>query len=135
MHSTHKPTGFVAIGIFLFFGAAMAALAATTLIVRGTLLDRAWELNPEAYRQLAPLGSNIGVLFLLLSAALTVTGIGWFRRRRWGWILAVVIIGTQVSGDFVNLARGDWLRGGIGVVVAGLLLLYLLSSRIRAAFL
>ena len=128
------PPGFVAIGIFLVFGAAMAALAATTLLWRGTALDRIWTLNPAAYRQLSPLGSKIGILFLLLSAALLISGIGWFCHRQWGWRLAVAIIATQVLGDIINLVRGDWLRGGIGVVIAGALLLYLLTPRLRAEF-
>jgi hypothetical protein len=34
----------------------------------------------------------------------------------------------------INVIRGDLLRGGIGVVIAGLLMLYLLSPRLRAAF-
>ena len=112
----------------------MAVLAATTLLWRGTPLDRAWALNPRAYEQLAPLGNKVGILFVLLSVALTVAGAGWFRHRRWGWWLTVSIIGTQVIGDIINVIRGDWLRGGIGVVIAGLLLLYLLSARIKAAF-
>ena len=106
----------------------MAGLAGTTLLWRGTVLDRAWTLNPTAYQQLSPLGSKIGILFLLLSSALLVSGIGWFRRRLWGWRLAVAIIATQVLGDIINLVRGDWLRGGIGVVIAGALLLYLLTA-------
>jgi hypothetical protein len=126
--------GFTAIGIFLFFGAVMASLAAITLLWRGTALDRVWALNPIAYKQLAPLGRAVGVLFLLLGAALTTAGIGWFRRRLWGWRLAVVIIATQVLGDVVNCVRGDWLRGGAGIVIAGALLLSLLQPRIRATF-
>ena len=51
---------FTAIGIFLFFGAVMASLAATTLLWRGTALDRVWALNPMAYKQLAPLGVTSG---------------------------------------------------------------------------
>jgi len=129
-----KPFGFTAIGAFLFFGAVMAGLAGTTLRWRRTVLDRAWTLNPTAYRQLSPLGSKIGILFLFLSSALLVAGIGWFRHRLWGWRLAVAIIATQVLGDIINLARGDWLRGATGVAVAGALLIYLLSSRIRAEF-
>jgi hypothetical protein len=35
-----KPRGFTVIGVFLFFGAVMAAFAATTLLRRGTPLDR-----------------------------------------------------------------------------------------------
>jgi hypothetical protein len=133
LHGT-KPPGFVAIGIFLFFGATMAGLAATTLLWRGTVLDRAWTLNPTAYRQLSPLGSKVGILFLILSAALALSGIGWFRRRLWGWRLAVAIIATQILGDIINLVRGEWLRGGIGVVIAGALLVSVLTPRLRAEF-
>jgi hypothetical protein len=129
-----KPSGFAAIGIFPFFGALMASLAAITLLWRGTALDRLWALNPIAYKRLAPMGSTVGILFLLLSAALTTAGIGWFRRRFWGWRLAVIIIATQVLGDVVNCVRGDWLRGGTAVIIAGALLLFLLQPRIKAAF-
>jgi hypothetical protein len=129
-----KTPGFTAVGIFLFFGAIMASLAATTLLWRGTALDRLWALNPTAYKQLAPLGSMVGVFFLLLGAALTTAGIGWFRRRVWGWRLAVVIIATQVLGDVVNCVRCDLLRGGTGVIIAGALLMFLLQSKIKATF-
>ena len=112
----------------------MASLAATTLLWRGMALDRLWALNPIAYKQLAPLGSMVGVFFLLLGAALTAAGIGWFRRRVWGWRLAVVIIATQVLGDVVNCVRGDLLRGGTGVIIAGALLMFLLQPKIKATF-
>ena len=81
------PSGFAAIGVFLFFGATMASLAGISLFWRGTSLDRIWSLNPAAYRQLAPLGRTVGILFVLLGAALAAAGIGWFRRRLWGWKL------------------------------------------------
>jgi hypothetical protein len=132
--SDSKPLGFAAIGIFLFFGGVMAGLAATTLLLSGTPLDRAWILNPTAYKQLSPLGSKVGILFLLLAVLLVLSGVGWFQRRLWGWRLAVAIIATQVLGDITNLVRGDWLRGGTGFIIAGALLLYLLTPRVRAAF-
>ena len=81
-----------------------------------------------------PLGGIVGILFLVLAATLITAGIGWFRRRLRGWRLAVVIIATQVLGDVVNCVRGDWLRGGTGVIIAGALLLFLLQPRIRASF-
>jgi len=82
----------------------------------------------------APLGRTVGILFLLLVAALTTAGIGWFKRRLWGWRLAVVIIATQVLGDVGNCVRGDLLHGGIGVIIAGALLLSLLQPKIKATF-
>jgi hypothetical protein len=129
-----QTSGFTAMGIFLFFAAVMASLAATTLLWQGTALDRIWALNPTAYKQLAPMGDIVGILFLVLGAALVAAGIGWFRRRLWGWRLAVAIIFIQVLGDVVNWVRGDWLRGGTGVIIAGALLLFLLQSRIRTSF-
>ena len=129
-----KPSGFAAVGVFLFFGATVASLAAITLLWRGTYLDPIWSLNPTAYRQLAPLGRDVGVPFLLLGLALAAAGIGWFRRRLWGWRLAVAIIAIQTVGDIINCIRGDWLHGGIGVVIAGALLLFLLRPRVKKAF-
>ena len=129
-----KARGFNAIGIFLFFGAVMAGLAAITLLWRGTPLDRLWVLNQMAYKRLVPMGRAVGILFLLLSVALAMAGIGWFRRRPWGWRLAVVIIATQVVGDLVNCVRGDLLRGGTGVIIAGALLLFLWRPKIRDSF-
>jgi len=69
-----------------------------------------------------------------LSAALVAAGVGWFRRRVWGWKLAVAIIATQVLGDLVNLLRADFVRGGAGVTIAGVLLLYLLRRDVRTVF-
>lgn len=129
------PRGMAAVGVFFLFGATMAALAGTTLVRPGTVLDRAWALNPTAYARLAPLGRAIGIVFLLLSAALAATAVGWFKRRVWGWMLAVIIIISQVIGDVVNVFMGQFVRGAVGVIIAGLLLLYLLRLNVRRAFL
>ena len=129
-----RPLLFTAIGAFLFFGAVMASLAGVTLIWRGTVLDRVWALNPRGWQQLAPFGKLVGIAFLVLAAVLALAGVGWFRRRLWGWRLCVAIIATQVLGDLVNCLRGDFLRGGVGFAIAGALLIYLLRPKIRAYF-
>lgn len=128
------PHGITALGIFLFFGAAMAGLAGTTLLWRGTALDRAWALNPRALRELAPLGAMVAVPFLLLSATLLAAGVGWFRRRLWGWWLAVALIAAQVLGNIVNLILGRLAEGVTGFVSAAALLAYLLLPRVKIVF-
>jgi len=108
-----------AVGVFLFFGAVLDSLAGTTLIWHGTMLDRMWLLNARAYRELAPFGKPAGVLFLLLGTTLAVAGIGWLKRRLWGWKFTVGIIATQVLGDLVNVFLGRLLEGATGVIIAG----------------
>lgn len=90
--------------------------------------------EPESLQTLAPSGTAVGQLFLLLRTTMVAAGVGWFRGRYWGWVLAVVIIATQVLVDLINLLRGDILRGGLGFVIAGARLAYLLSSQVRTFF-
>ena len=66
----------------------------------------------------------------MLSASLAAAGLGWFGRRPWGWRLAVAIIATQVLGDLVSIFMGQFVRGAIGVTIAGALLFYLLRPEV-----
>jgi hypothetical protein len=93
------PRGLTAMGIFLAFGVCMALLAGITLSCPGTPLDRAWRLNPEAYGPLRLLGRAGGFLFFGLALVLELAAAGWFRRRRWGWLLATVLIAFQIQPD------------------------------------
>lgn len=112
----------------------MAALAGVTLVWSGTRLDRIWALNKPAYAVLSPIASVAGPLFLFLSAIMVAIIVGWFRRKRWAWWLALVVLGTQIVGDIVNLVRGDLLRGIAGVVIASALLFLVAQHEVRDQF-
>ncbi len=126
--------GLTAVGIFLLFGSLMAFLAGSTIVWKGTPLDRMWLLNPLAFQRLARFGQLIGIPFFILSALLALAAIGWIKRRLWAWWLAVAIISTQVLGSAVNFFLGHLLQGGTGALLAGALLFYLLRSNTRGAF-
>ena len=116
------------------FGSIMAAYAAVTLLKPGTALDGLWALNKNGHAQLALLGKGAGFGFVVLSALLCAAAVGWFRRRRWGWLLGTTIIAINAAGDLINAATGEWLKGAVGVAIAGLLLAYITRSEIRNYF-
>jgi hypothetical protein len=129
-----RPRGFVPIGVFFLFGATMAAYAAITLLKPGTVLDRLWALNRTGHTQLASLGKSAGLGFVVLSALMCAAAGGWFRRRYWGWVLGTTIIAINAAGDLINGLRGEWLKGAVGVTIAGLLLFYMTRSGVRNYF-
>ena len=128
-----RPAGFLAIGIFLLAGAITATTAGVSLLFPGTRLDRMWVLNRTAYLQLTAMGRRMGILFPLLGIALACGGVGWLKKRFWGWVLAVLLIGGNLAGDLIHLASGDW-KGGVGVAIAGPLLFYMTRARVRGYF-
>jgi hypothetical protein len=129
-----RPRGFAAIGAFFLFGATMAAYAAVTLLKPGTALDGLWVLNKAGHAQLASLGKSAGLGFIVLSALLGSASVGWFRRRYWGWALGTAIIAINAAGDLINGLMGEWLKGAVGVAIAGLLLFYMTRPEVRNYF-
>jgi hypothetical protein len=129
-----QPRGFVPIGVFFVFGATMAAYAAITLLKPGTFLDALWALNERGHAGLVLLGRGAALLFAVLSVVLGLAAVGWFRRKRWGWILGVTIIAINATGDLLNGVMGEWLKGAFGVAIAGLLLIYMTRPGVRDFF-
>jgi hypothetical protein len=126
--------GFVPIGVFFVFGATMAAYAAVTLLIPGTFLDALWVLNKQGHDGLAALGRLAALPFIALSPMLVLAAVGWFRRRRWGWVLGITIIAINMAGDLSQIIVGERWKGAVGVVIAGLLLVYMTRAGVREYF-
>jgi hypothetical protein len=128
-----RPVGFIPLGVFFYFGSSMAAFAALTLLKPGTFLDKAWLLNPKGHAGLASLGKLATVPLLFMAFALLSAGVGWFKRQRTGWNLGTAIIALNFASNWIQVARGD-LKSLIGVVIAGLLLIYMTRPGVRGYF-
>jgi hypothetical protein len=112
----------------------MSAYAAITLLKPGTALDGLWVLNKTGHAELASLGKNAGLGLVVLSVSMCAASFGWFRRHYWGWLLGTTIIAINATGDLINGAMGDWRKGAVGVLIAGLLLFYITRSGVRNYF-
>ncbi|HKK28448.1 MAG TPA: hypothetical protein VKB18_10225 [Gemmatimonadota bacterium] len=128
------PPGVVALGGFFVVGALMAGAAGTSLLLRGGPLEAMWRINPRAREDLAGLGSWAVVLMLAVAVGCALAAGGLWMGKRWGHRLAVGLIGAELLGGLGALVlRGD-LRTLVGLPIAALLLTYLLSAGVRAAF-
>jgi len=120
----------------MFFAIATCILLGVgmTLLRPGSILEAIWKLYPARRAVLMPYRVWLGPGFLILAIAMASASIGCFRRRVWGWWLAVVIFLINGLGDAGQILIGHLLEGGIGVAVAGAVLFYLSRTTVRRVF-
>jgi len=98
------------------------------------LLEVIWKLYPARRAVLMPYRGWLGPAFLTLAIVMASASIGCFRRRIWGWWLAVVIFLINGLSDAGQILIGHFLEGSIGVAVAGVLVFYLSRPHVRGVF-
>lgn len=100
----------------------------------GSKLELVWQLYPARRSLLMPYHMWLGPSFLALAIVMVSASIGCFRHRVWGRWLAVAIFLFNGLSDVGQIFLGNFLVGGIGVVVAGTILLYLSRPHVRVIF-
>ncbi len=130
-----RPTMVSGIAVVLFVATAIAAVTGTSLAFPGTLLDRLWDLNPQAYAGFQTLGRVAGALLWLIGSVACSAGLGLLRRKRWAWWLSIALFAITGGGDAFNMVvRRDWMRSGVGVCISGGFLLALILPGVRGFF-
>jgi hypothetical protein len=72
-------------------------------------------------------GGSLPILLVLVVAGLIAAGVGLLQGRRWGWYLAMVVVGLTVVLD---LLRGNL----IGLLIDALIIFLLTRPGTRAKF-
>lgn len=129
-----RPLAPALVGAFFVFATAMALLAGVTLLTPGSPLDAVWNIKPRAHAQLLAMGPWVGWGFLLLACVSGLASYGSFCRRRWGWGLALALLGINGASDAIGAAGGAWVQGLVGVVLATAIAAWLIQPKIRAQF-
>lgn len=128
------PLGIRLLGIFLLLSTGILVASAITLLWPGTWLDGIWAMKPEAYTTMLPYRYGAGLGFLFFAVVMAIAAYGWGQRKRWSWRLVLVIFTLNAASDAVRLFRGEVMEGATGVVLVGLLFLYVRSARVRGYF-
>jgi hypothetical protein len=72
-------------------------------------------------------GGSLPILLALVLAGLIAAGVGLLQGRRWGWYLAIVVVGLTV---ILDLLRGNL----IGLLIDALIIFLLTRPATRAKF-
>ncbi len=120
---------------FLSFATLMAVFIGILLLFPARLLNSIWRFNPEARLAFQSMGRLASLLLFVVGAVACGGAVGIYRRRKWGWSLAVMLFSVNALGDAISLlSPGRMLQGSFGVLISGLFLLYLMQPRIRQQF-
>lgn len=123
------------IGVFLMLSTGILLASAATLLMPGTWLDGIWAVKPQAYAAMLPYRFSVGAGFGAFALVMAAAAWGWWHRRRWAWRLVLVIFALNAASDATRLFRGEVMEGAFGLVMVGLLFLYVRSARVRKCFL
>jgi hypothetical protein len=132
--SIRRPKGITALSLFFGFGAAMALTSFVALLFPGGFLEPMWRLNPRAREAFGSMGGWALLLMAAVSLACAFASRGLWRGKRWGYILAIVILTVNLIGDLTNALLGIEPRAWFGVPIAALLIWFLVTPKIRNFF-
>lgn len=134
MIGIRRPRAITALSIFFFVGAVISFTASMSLLISNSFLDSMWRLNPRAHENLSSLGLWAVMLLSTVSLCCLAAASGLWTISRWGYWLAVGLIATNLIGDITNVVLGTEPRAIVGIPIAGLILGYLMTRKVRALF-
>jgi hypothetical protein len=129
-----RPLGITALIIFFLFGTLISFFAGLSLLVPSAFFKGMWRLNPHGHEGLLRIGYWAVLLLFAASASCATAAVGLWKRARWGHILAIVLTGINLLSDLVNTVLGIEPRAIVGVPIALVIVLYLVTMRVRNYF-
>jgi hypothetical protein len=118
------------------FGVAVLALAAAVLGAFALIGAAAWWNASEALVWLPSIHAERSIALVMLVVGVTevVFAYGAWRLRPWAWTLGAVLEIVALILALLQLGRSDFGRHVLTIVLAAIVLLYLATPRVRAAF-
>ena len=129
-----RPLGIAALSVFSLVAAVLASVAAISLAFPGGPLEPMWQLNPRGHEDFARMHGWAVLLLAGVSGMCGITAIGLWRRRRWGYAIAVAGLSMHLVGDILSVVLGTEPRAIIGIPIVAALLVYLSRPHVRSAF-
>ena len=117
-------------------GVAVLAIAAAVLGALAIIGAGAWWNASDALVWLPRIHAErfIALVLLVVGISEVVFAYGAWRLRHWAWTLGFVLEVIALVVAVLQLGRSDFGRHILTIVLAGIVLSYLATPRVRAAF-
>jgi hypothetical protein len=129
-----RPRGVAAVSGFFLASAFLGLAACLSLAFPGGPLQPMWRLNPGAQAAFGTMGASAVWLLAAVSLACTLSAVGLWRGARWGWRLALCVLGANLVGTLASATLGQQPRAALGLPLAGAVVGYLCTQRVRRFF-
>ena len=124
-----RPTGVTILAVLAIIGGVLGILGALAVMLGGAAVSTVD----------AGTGGSVliyGILELAVSVAYLAFGIGAWGLKPWAWSLGIIVAGASVVLSIVGVLLGWTNIAGVllNVVVSGVILYYLFTPGVKAAF-
>lgn len=130
-----RPIGISFVSVLVFAVAMISLVVGISLFVTGTPLDLLWtvkaSISPSIRGTL--IGNIFGIFLLSLGIVLMACVYGLLKGNKIAWWAVLIIFGVNALGDLISLVMGN-IQSISGVVIVGILLVYLTRPNVRNYF-
>ncbi len=126
-----RPRGVAAVSGFFLASAWLGLAACLSVAFPGGPLQPMWRLHPGALAAFGSMGASAVWLLAAVSLACTLSAVGLWRGARWGWRLALCVLGANLVGTAASATLGQNPRAALGLPLAGAVVGYLCTQRVR----
>jgi hypothetical protein len=138
MSTAVRPTGVTIIAVLAFIGGIFAIVAGLGLTVLGGILGGALAASGEASGGLfGGLMAVFGIGTLGLGVAELIVGWGLWGLKPWAWMVSVIVFIVNIVLTVLTALGGNnliSLNTIIGIAIPAVILYYLMTPPVKAAF-
>jgi hypothetical protein len=130
------PIGIILLGALVFIVALIALIVGISTLLPGTPLDIVWNIKnsfPPDFRT-TMIGKVFGSFILILGMVMMASVYGLIKGSKIAWWAIVIIFTVNLVGDLVSVILGKGIDNVIGIVIVGVLLIYMTRPSVRSYF-
>jgi hypothetical protein len=131
-----RPFGIIILSILVFFIAAIALVVGLSTLLPGTPLDIVWSIKnsfPPGFKT-TMFGKIFGSFILILGIIMLASAYGLLKGNKIAYWTILIVFIVNLIGDLLSVITGKGIENITGVVIVGILIIYMTRPTVRKYF-